>query len=76
MPQITNSAPVMAFDYPPDARPIWPCTDCYPWHVEVVVLSEDSVSDSLNDSRVLVREWHAIGCRFWLDVDGSEGEPA
>lgn len=76
MPQTSHPTPVMAFDYPPDEHPIRPCDDCHPtWRADVI-LTEDSVSDSVSDSRVLVREWHAIGCRFWLDLYGSEGETA
>jgi hypothetical protein len=56
-PRTTNDAPVLPFDYEPDDSPIWPCPDCYPWHVEVVTDPETGCP--------LVREWHAIGCPLW-----------
>jgi hypothetical protein len=37
--------------------PIWPCHDCLPWHLEVVVPDDDE--------EAYIREWHAVGCRIW-----------
>ena len=64
MPQrdrrITYDAPVLAFDYPEDGEPIWPCTMCLPWHLEVVTTREEGT---------LIREWHAVDCPVWDDPD-------
>lgn len=32
---------------------IWPCSECEPWHVEIL---RDP------DGAVFAREWHAAGC--------------
>lgn len=53
-PNLTYSAPVGSYDYEPSDEPIWPCTECLPWHVEVVMPEMSG--------GVLVREWHAIEC--------------
>jgi hypothetical protein len=58
----SNDAPVLPFDYKPDGQPIWPCTDCLPWHVEVVESPEEGV---------IIREWHAVGCKVWDDNSGE-----
>ncbi|GAC1526595.1 MAG: hypothetical protein NVS3B1_16160 [Marmoricola sp.] len=52
-PTTRPSADLDAFDDEGVAYDIWPCTDCLPWHAEVVM--DD-------DGEVLVREWHAVGC--------------
>lgn len=63
--QVTRSAPVLPFDYPWEAGDtLWPCGDCLPWHVEIY-FAEDS------DDAPWWREWHAVGCRFWDDVEGG-----
>lgn len=59
---LTYDAPVLPFDYEPDGDPIWPCVDCLPWHVEVVITPEEGV---------LIREWHAVDCQVF-DEDESE----
>lgn len=46
--------PVLPFDYPIDGKPIWPCAECLPWHVEVI--------DSEDEDGVVIREWHAVDC--------------
>jgi hypothetical protein len=56
--KITYDAPVgsvdlAAFDDDGDPYPIWPCSECLPWHAEVIRDDEGCV---------FVREWHAIGC--------------
>lgn len=57
---LNNSASVFPFEYEPDGKAIWPCTECHPWHVEVVVNEVEGVR---------IREWHAIGCSALKDVD-------
>jgi hypothetical protein len=37
---------------------IWPCTDCMPWHAEVL-----RAGDAL-----IVREWHAVDCPALQDL--------
>lgn len=59
--QNTYTAPVLPFDYPADEEPIWPCHDCLPWHVEVLLDNPDGL--------IWVREWHAIGCQIWSHRD-------
>ena len=51
-PRVNRDAPVLPFDYPADGEPIWPCLECLPWHVEVVV----------EEGEIVVREWHAVDC--------------
>ena len=51
--RVTYTSPVLAFEYPNDGEPIWPCHDCLPWHVEVIESEDDGV---------LIREWHAVDC--------------
>ena len=60
--RILNDAPVLPFEYLADDDPIWPCTQCLPWHVEVI----------LRDGEVIVREWHAIECANLLEAFGDE----
>jgi hypothetical protein len=60
---ITNSAPVGSVDLDAsneDGTPaqIWPCHECYPWHVEVIV----------EDGNAFVREWHAIDCPTFKEL--------
>lgn len=57
---LNYSAPVLPFEYEPDGKPIWPCHECLPWHVEVVVNDVEGL---------LIREWHAIGCSSLKDID-------
>ena len=58
-------SPVLAFDYPNDGQPIWPCTECLPWHVEVI--------ESEDEGAVIIREWHAVDCSHLRD--DSEPDP-
>lgn len=55
--QVNFHAPVLPLDYPIADEPIWPCPDCLPWHVEVVVPDADE--------EAYIREWHAVGCPIW-----------
>lgn len=63
MSAVTLNAPVAFFDYPPDGESIWPCHDCLPWHIEVLLDPDGSPR---------IREWHAIGCRVWEWDDDEE----
>lgn len=65
-PNVTYSAPVGSVDlaaFQDDGTPydIWPCSDCLPWHAEVV----------REGSEILVREWHAIDCPQFVDLVGK-----
>jgi len=51
-PDLTYRAPVLSVDLAADDYLIWPCTDCLPWHAEVVQ----------DDTGLIVREWHAADC--------------
>lgn len=62
--RVKYNDPVLAIDYLNDGDPIWPCTDCLPWHVEVV--------DSEDEDGIVIREWHAVDCPRLSD----EIEPA
>lgn len=52
MPNTTCTAPVGSIDMAVEGYVIWPCVECFPWHVEVVI----------NDAGVFAREWHAVDC--------------
>jgi hypothetical protein len=43
---------------------IWPC-DCACWRAELLLMGPDGA--------IWVREWHAIGCSFWTEIEGAEG---
>jgi hypothetical protein len=62
--KVTYDAPVgsidlAAFNDAGEAYAIWPCTDCLPWHAEVVIDE---------DGDVLVREWHAVACQSFQEL--------
>lgn len=60
--RITYDAPVLPFDWPyDDGDQIHACNDCLPWHAE---LTRDPETDAL-----WVREWHAVDCRLWKDIE-------
>jgi hypothetical protein len=59
MKKITYDAPIgsvdlSAFDEQGEPYVIWPCTECRPWHLEILHDPEKELT--------LVREWHAVGC--------------
>jgi hypothetical protein len=58
--RVNLNAPVLPVDYPLDGEPIWPCSECLPWHVEFVVP---------DDGEPYVREWHPVGCPILEMVD-------
>jgi hypothetical protein len=51
-------SPVMPIEYEPDGEPIWPCTQCLPWHIEIILTAEEPL---------LIREWHAVDCPVLAD---------
>ena len=58
-PKVGYTAPVASVDlvaFDDDGKPyeVWPCHDCYPWHVEVFI--------DPSDDRIYLREWHAYEC--------------
>jgi hypothetical protein len=62
-PDVTYRAPVgcvdlRAFDDDGNSYEIHACSDCLPWHAEVVTVG----------GAVLVREWHAVGCPQFQDL--------
>lgn len=59
--RLNYSAPVLAMDFDNDGEPIWPCTDCLPWHVEVI--------ESADEQGTIIREWHAVDCPRLIDAD-------
>ncbi|HEY5834965.1 hypothetical protein [Streptomyces sp.] len=66
-PNVTYSAPIGSVDldaFKDDGTPheIWPCTDCYPWHAEVVNV----------EGEILVREWHAVDCQQFRDLTARD----
>ena len=68
--KVTYDAPVgcidlAAFNDDGEAYEVWPCTDCLPWHAEVVVA---------DDGTILVREWHAMGCQSFRELLKDEPE--
>ena len=57
-----SGAPVLPFDWVwEDGETIWPCAHCAPWHAD---LYEDPELRA-----VMVREWHAVGCTIWAEVE-------
>lgn len=64
-PNLSYSAPVLSVDLAGASGEIWPCTDCLPWHLEVV--TDD-------DRDPCVREWHAADCPTLRELlDNQEG---
>lgn len=67
---VLRNAPVVpldfdAFDDDGEPLPIQSCEGCLPWHAEVV-------RDPVDPARVLVREWHAVGCYVVADAIGEK----
>ena len=59
----TDRAPVLPFEWVwEDSETIWPCADCTAWHVDLYECPDLGT--------MMVREWHAVGCRIWAEVDG------
>ena len=50
--RVYYTPPVIFFEYDRDDDPIWPCSQCLPWHVEVTD----------RDGTTVIREWHAVDC--------------
>jgi len=44
-----------------DGQTIWPCQYCTPWHADLYESPKLRV--------LMVREWHAVGCRIWAEVE-------
>ena len=66
MPQrdrrVASGCPVLPFDWVWDeGETIWPCPPCAPWHVELY--------EGPDIGALMVREWHAVGCRIWAEVE-------
>lgn len=60
------TTPVLPFDYRwTPGEVVWPCPDCLPWHVEVLL--------DRHEGTVLLREWHAAQCSVW-DLGGDPYE--
>ncbi|WP_030274440.1 hypothetical protein [Streptomyces sp. NRRL B-24484] len=62
--KVTYDAPVGSVDLPAfdeNGAPyeVWPCTDCLPWHFEVI---------RADDGEVMVREWHAMECALFQQL--------
>jgi hypothetical protein len=56
-PKLTYDAPIGSIDLAAeddngDAYQVWPCTQCLPWHAEVI----------RDGDQIGIREWHAIDC--------------
>lgn len=67
-PVLHYAAPVGSIDlatHDDDGMPvaIWPCGECLPWHLEVIIGE---------GGEVFAREWHAIECpAFVALIDGD-----
>lgn len=61
-PKVDYAAPMLSVDLEAFGYEIWPCEECLPWHLEVVVDATD---------HVLVREWHAAECPVLLELLGD-----
>lgn len=59
--QNTMQAPVLPIDFEAEGYTIRACYDCYPWHAEVIKDPETGA--------ILVREWHAIGCLLFEEIE-------
>lgn len=57
------AAPVRPFEYPWEGVGlIHNCEECLPWEIEFWF-------DDDPDQTPMIREWHAVGCDIWLNVD-------
>ena len=63
---LTYSAPVGSVDLAAEDYEIWPCTECLPWHLEIV---RDLVTDE-----TIAREWHAIECPMLVELLSDSGQ--
>lgn len=60
-----DPTPVRPFDWPWEAdETIWPCRECPPWRAELLLVGVDSA--------IWVREWHAVECPVWAEIDNAE----
>lgn len=60
---LTYRAPIGSVDLLAEGE-FWPCSDCLPWHFEVV--------RRFGTDEFFVREWHAVDCptfRILLDEE-------
>ena len=56
---------VRPFDWPWDrGEVIWPCRRCQVWRAQLILERPDEA--------VGVREWHAVDCALWAEVDGFD----
>ena len=56
---------VLPFDWPWDLHEtIWPCRDCLSWRAELFLVDPDDA--------IWVREWHAVECLIWTEIDGLD----
>lgn len=55
----------LPFDWPWDEdETIWPCGHCAAWSAELLLVGQDR--------GIWVREWHAVDCPIWSEIDGLE----
>jgi hypothetical protein len=60
-----DAATCLPFDWPWDeGETIHPCRNCISWRAELLVIEPDH--------GIWVREWHAVDCPIWVEVDGLE----
>ena len=56
---------VLPFDWPWNINEtIWPCRRCAPWRAELFLVGPDGA--------VWVREWHAVDCPAWVEIELGE----
>jgi len=56
---------VLPFDWPWNINEtIWPCRRCGPWRAELFLVGPDGA--------VWVREWHAVDCPAWVEIELGE----
>ncbi len=72
MTKVTYDAPIgsidlMAFRSDGSSYEFRACSECLPWHAEVVI--------DPRDDTVMVREWHAVGCSFFQELLAQDDDP-
>ena len=64
MSDVNPSTSLLPFDWPwDDNEPILPCSHCSPWRAQLVLAGPKGA--------IWVREWHAVTCHIWAEVDAA-----
>jgi hypothetical protein len=62
---VDPTANLVPFDWPwDDNEPILPCPHCASWRAQLFLAGPDGA--------IWVREWHAVACPIWAEVEAAE----